>query len=109
MIHLDLETERFWIGQGELTGLSPSSYKMLRYLYEQRRMVVRAELYYRVYRGLDIVPQGDRDAGWEALTAWSGTLDTIVWRLRNEVELYPRTPIYIITERGKGLRLENAW
>jgi hypothetical protein len=109
MLSLDLSTERVYIGDGELTGLSPISYKMLRYLYEQRRTVERAELCYRVCRGLSDVPRAHEDTGWEDPATWTGYLDTIVWRLRKEVELYVKKPIYIVTERSKGLRLENVW
>jgi hypothetical protein len=109
IIRLNLETERVFIGEGELTSLSPTSYKLLRYLYQQRRRCTRSELYYLVCRGLTMEPRASEDPGWEDPSSWNETFDTILWRLRKQIELDLKTPIYIITDRGKGVRLENAW
>jgi hypothetical protein len=109
IIRLDVKSDGVFIGEGELTNLSPMSYKLLRYLYLQRRRCTRSELYYLVCRGLDAEPLVPEDHGWEEPSSWSETFDTVLWRLRKRIELDLKTPIYIITDRGKGVRLENAW
>lgn len=111
-LRLDLETGRVFIGWRDVpvTGIG---YKLLRYLYENRRRpCTKSELYYRAHQGLNHEPRSKEDAGWEDVAVWEGPLDTALYRLRQTVEWDSRdgvAPLYIISERGKGqIRLENA-
>lgn len=110
-LHLDLGTGRVFVGRHEspLTGVG---YQLLRYLYENRRLCTKSELFYRVQRGLDHEPRSNGDTGWEDIKAWEGQLDTAIYRVRQVIEWDPRegaAPLYIISERGKGqIRLENV-
>ncbi|MCS6937769.1 MAG: helix-turn-helix domain-containing protein, partial [Roseiflexus sp.] len=87
----------------------PRSYRLLRYLYENRtRRVPRSELYYRAYQGLVEEPRAHNDRGWEDPANWNNVLDNALLRLRKIIEPDPRHPVYILTDRGWGVKLENA-
>jgi hypothetical protein len=108
-LHMDLATDRIFIGYAEIDDLQPGSYRLIRYLYEQRpRMCSRSELYYRAHLGLDQEPRARDDKGWEEPTAWSGTIDTLLWRLRQRIEPDPKRPLYIYSDRGRGVRLKHV-
>jgi hypothetical protein len=108
-LHIDQITGRVFIGEGEVVNLQPSAYRILRYLYENRpRLCTRNELFYRALRGLDHEPRSRVDKGYEAPKELAGTLDTTLWRLRQTIEPDPKSPIYVISDKGKGVRLENT-
>lgn len=108
-LSIDLKTDRVFIGDAEVSGLQPRSYRLLRYLYENRsRRVPRSELYYRAYQGLAVEPRTPDDHGWENPAEWSNVLDNAILRLRRVIEPDPRRPIYVLTDRGWGVKLEHA-
>jgi len=108
-LSIDLKTDRVFIGEAEIVGLQPRSYRLLRYLYENRsRRVPRSELYYRAYLGLAEEPRARDDRGWQEPTEWSNVLDNAILRLRRIIEPDPRRPIYIVTDRGWGVKLEHS-
>jgi hypothetical protein len=108
-LSIDLTTDRVFIGDAEVGGLQPRPYRLLRYLYENRsRRVPRSELYYRAYRGLAEEPRSRDDHGWEDPADWTNVLDNAILRLRRIIEPDPRHPIYILTDRGWGVKLEHA-
>lgn len=108
-LSIDLKTDRVFIGDAEVSGLQPRPYRLLRYLYENRtRRVPRSELYYRAYQGLAEEPRTRDDHGWEDPADWSNVLDNAILRLRRVIEPEPRHPIYILTDRGWGVKLEHA-
>jgi DNA-binding winged helix-turn-helix (wHTH) protein len=108
LLRIDLLTSQVFIGGREVTGLQPMPLKVLRYLYEQRpRICTRSELYYRVMRGLSREPRSAADEGWESSASWSGALDSLVWRLRQSLK--DEGEHYLVTERGRGIRLKNVW
>jgi hypothetical protein len=108
-LSIDLKADRVFIGEAEIVGLQPRSYRLLRYLYENRsRRVPRSELYYRAYLGLAEEPRTRDDHGWEDPANWTNVLDNAILRLRRIIEPDPRHPIYIITNRGWGVKLEHA-
>jgi DNA-binding winged helix-turn-helix (wHTH) protein len=109
LLSIDLTTDRVFIGDAEVSGLQPRPYRLLRYLYENRsRRVPRSELYYRAYLGRTEEPRTHDDHGWEDPNAWSNVLDNAILRLRRIIEPDPRRPIYILTDRGWGVKLEHA-
>ncbi len=85
---------RIYVGSMEVQGLSQSLYRMLEYLYERSGEVCSRKELYQAYR-----PDEDLAYGWEA------AVETAIWRLRKAIEPDPRHPIFIITERGRGVRL----
>ncbi len=108
-LSIDLATDRVFIGDAEIGGLQPRPYRLLRYLYEHRtRRVPRSELYYRAYQGLAEEPRTHDDRGWEDPADWSNVLDNAILRLRKIIEPDPRHPIYILTDRGWGVKLEHT-
>lgn len=105
-LHMDLSTDQTYIGEREMTELSPTARRMLRFLYQHHgRVVSRAELYFCGHRNLQAVPEG-AEAGWDGGEDWTAQLDTALWRLRKQLEPEPRTPLYIITT-STGVRLQN--
>ena len=44
----------------------------------------------------------------ELAKEFEGTLDTALWRLRGAIEPDPKDPLYVVTRRGQGVRLENV-
>ncbi|WP_333691887.1 winged helix-turn-helix domain-containing protein [Chloroflexus sp.] len=108
-LFIDLNTDRVFVGEAEISGLQPRSYRLLRYLYENRgRRVPRSELYYRAYQGLATEPRTSDDRGWEEPATWNNVLDNAILRLRKAIEPDPRKPIYILTDRGWGIKLEHT-
>lgn len=108
-LRLDQVGEQVFIGQRRVETLTLSSYKLLTYLYEQYpRTCTRAELYYRLYKNLDYVPRSSADEGWDKPGDWRSTIDTALSRLRDAIEPEHDTPRYVITVRGKGVRLDNV-
>lgn len=105
-LHIDLSTNQVFIGERELSDLSPTARRLLRFLYQQGRIVSRAELYFCGHRNLPAVPEG-AELGFDGSEEWTAQLDTALWRLRKQVEPDPRTPLYIITT-PTGVRLQNV-
>lgn len=106
-LRMDLATNQAFIGEHELSELTPMTRRLLRFLYQhQGRLVSRAELYFCGHREMSAVPE-DAETGLDGTEGWTAMLDTAVWRLRKQVEPDPRTPLYIITT-PTGLRLQNT-
>jgi DNA-binding winged helix-turn-helix (wHTH) protein len=111
---LDKQRKRVIVGEREIKELSEGQYALLEYLYERAGQVcTRSELYYRAARGLAYEPRVPSDPGWEAPKDYSGQLDTAIWRLREMIEPgyvdNNKDSFFIITVKGKGYRLENAY
>ena len=103
-------TQQVFLGHGEVPDMQPGIYKILCYLYAQRpRLCTRSELFYKAYRGLAYEPQASDDPAWESPRDWSSVIDTLLWRLRKTIEPDPKHPVYIISKRGQGVRLEHVW
>ena len=105
----DETTGAVTVGWRRIPSLSPVSAALMKYLYTHRdRVCTREELYYLAYLPACYpdAAGGDRDT---TRAESRSVLDNAVSRLRKEVEPCPRHPIYIVTVRGKGYRLEHAW
>jgi len=85
---------RVFVGSMEVTGLSESLYRVLEYLYEHSGEVCSRQALYQAYRPDEALPHG-----------WENVMETVVWRLRQAIEPDPKHPMFIITERGRGIRL----
>jgi hypothetical protein len=112
-LHLDLETGKVYLGNGEIPPLSPASYNLLRYLYQTRhRACTRSELYFIAHRHFDHEPKSPQDDLWEHSDDWGRIIDTNLWRLRKKIEPDPNNPIYVVSETVKGVNsvvLRHAW
>lgn len=112
---LNKEQKSVIVGEREIKELSDSQYTLLEYLYENAgRLCTRSELHYRADRGLDYEPRSSSDPQWEPPPAYSGQLDTAIWRLRELIEpgyisKKDNEVIFIITVKGKGYVLKNAF
>jgi hypothetical protein len=81
---------------------------LLRYLYDHRdRVCSRDELFHRAYLPARYpnVAEREREVGID----YSSLLDTMISRLRDRIEPNPASPVYVVTSRGRGYKLENAW
>lgn len=108
LLHLDLQNERVFVGYREV-AVGPAAFRVLRYLYEQRpHTCSREDLYYRAHLDLSFVPREAGDRNWQYPSEWDGVLETALWRIRKSLEPDPKSPVYIITERGKGVRLDHT-
>jgi len=110
-LYLDDERRRVIVGGRcvNLEDLPAKAYEMLRYLYQRSGAVVtKAELYFRIYRGLDRIPRpGDKE--YEAPKEYTGLIDTNLWRLRQAIEPDPSAPVLLVTRRGHGVVLQARW
>lgn len=110
-LYLDEKRGRIIVGgrQINLEKLPTKAYEMLRYLYGRGGEIVTwAELYYKVYRGLDYVPPPMDDA-YEPPANYKSILDTNLWRLRRAVEPDPNNCVLLLTRRGHGVTLQVRW
>jgi DNA-binding winged helix-turn-helix (wHTH) protein len=104
---VNLETGRVAIGELEIKDIGQVELALLRYLYQHRdRICTREELYYQAYYP-SVYP--GQTAKHIPPKDYEGVLDTALWRLRGAVEPDPKHPIFVITRRGKGVQLDNAW
>ena len=80
---------------------------LLKYLYQNRgRVCTRDELYHKAY--LSLYPGGQSDTK-DLLNEYRDVIDTAIWRLRQEIEPDPKKPLFVVTKKGEGLELKNAW
>ena len=107
-LRLDLVNRRVYLGDGEISGIQPTAFQVLAYLYQKRGAICsREELFYCGYEGRER-PLTTGDTGYQYPKEYTGILDTIFWRLRQAIEHDPEHPIYLITERNKGMRLNHV-
>lgn len=105
---LNEERKQVIVGERRITDLSELPYRLLHYLYKNAGQVCsRSELYYRAHRGLNHEPSIDSD-DYEIPGNYESAFDTTIWRLRNAIEPDPKDPLFVVTVKGKGLRLENT-
>jgi DNA-binding winged helix-turn-helix (wHTH) protein len=106
-LHLDEETGTVTVGWYRLPALADVPLALLRFLWERRdRVCTRRELYYRAY-----LPSSYPDTPLEEIRDlrkdYEHVLDQAISRLREKVEPCPRRPLYIVTARGTGYKLEH--
>jgi hypothetical protein len=106
----DSESEVATVGWRRITDLPEVPRLLLSYLYKHRKRVcTRSELYHQAYL-LTRYPNSTEEERREySADNYDSVLDTAISRLRKRIEPDPRSPIYVITKRGKGYKLENAW
>jgi DNA-binding response OmpR family regulator len=99
-IHIDHERHTVWVNSREIGGLTRLEFKLMAYLEKKRnQLCTRDELAQHLYPD-DMTLEG------EGVT--DTRLDSLVKRLRKQIEPDPKEPQYIITVRGHGLRLTDG-
>ncbi len=76
---------------GEVVDLTPTEYDLLLFLAKRAGRILPTDFIF------DNVWSYDADAGPDSVKWY-------IWRLRNKIESNPRSPRYILTERGIGYR-----
>jgi hypothetical protein len=104
---VDLETGEVTVGWRRITDLPEVPLSLLCYLSQHReRVCTRRELYHCAYLPARY-PDIDLDEHREyPADDYDSVLDTAISRLRGRIEPDPGSPVYVITERGRGYRLE---
>jgi len=95
-LRVDRERGKVFIGDEEVPArLSPTEFRLLEFLYQAGgRLCSRDEISFALR------PHPDEVISDEAF-------DSLILRLRRKIERHPSRPVYLITERGRGYRLEN--
>lgn len=95
-LRVDDKQQRVMIGEQEIAGkLTPLEYKLLLFLYQAKGEVrSKDDVFDAIYGTADGVS--------------NEAIDSLVFRLRPEIERDPKNPVYLITERGRGYRLANT-
>jgi len=106
-LQLSHERQEVKIGNKPVS-LAGNEFRLMKYLCSHLREICSLEeIYYYTYREIDEVPdKGDKQ--WEHPDDWRGSMDTLLWRVRQKIEPNPSNPIYLVTRRGKGLELLHA-
>ncbi|MGD8627049.1 MAG: hypothetical protein PVJ34_21115 [Anaerolineae bacterium] len=99
-------TGQFVVGSRLLPPLSEGLDAVLNYLYDRRGRVCPRSRLYQAYMNANY-PDREQEERLRP-SDYRGTMDTVLWRLRQEVEPDPANPIFLITVKGRGVRLENA-
>jgi DNA-binding winged helix-turn-helix (wHTH) protein len=104
----DFETGRIIVGHREVENIGAGELAVLEYLYQHRdRVCTRDELFHKAYLP-STNPAAEKVSVRELPSEYAGTLDNALWRLRGAIEPDPKDPIYVVTRRGQGVRLENV-
>jgi hypothetical protein len=95
-LNIDEKQQKVLIGGRVIREkLSPLEYNLLLFLYQNTEEVKsKDDIYLAVYQ----TTEGISDEA----------IDSLVFRLRKKIEPDPKRPVYLITKRGKGYRLQNT-
>jgi len=104
-LFVDPDTGRITVGWREIANLQRGQQAMLKYLYHHRGQVCTRERLYRAY--LDGLGEPADDILHPA--EYAGRLDNAVYRLRQAIEPDSANPVLLVTSKGEGFRLDNAW
>jgi len=110
-LYFDEVNDKVIVGWREIQDLPPGPKALLRHLYRHRGRVCQWGELHRVYlKALYPRLYSDVEAASEFTRAeYAGMLDTALWRLRQAIEPDPEQRILVVTVKGKGVRLDNAW
>ena len=108
-LSLDREHRRVRVGERVSKELTEQQFALFEYMYNHSGTTcTRSELHFLADRKLAYEPVAGEPT-YEAPNDYSGQLETAIWRLREALEPDPKHPFFIITAKGKGYRLENAF
>jgi hypothetical protein len=108
-LSLDRNTRRVRVGERVSKELTEQQFVLFEYLYSHAgETCTRSQLHYLAELKLPSEPHPG-DKLYEAPKDYSGQLETAIWRLREAIEPAPQHPFFLITVKGKGYCLENAF
>lgn len=108
-LSLDREHRRVRVGERVSKELTEQQFALFEYMYNHSGTTcTRSELHFLADLKLAHEPVAG-EPNYEAPNDYSGQLETAIWRLREALEPDPKHPFFIITAKGKGYRLENAF
>ena len=93
------------MGWREVIGLQLGQRALLEYLYQYRGQLCSREKLYRAY----VIALGEKVDDRLFPVDYAGRLDNVVYRVRQVIEPDPANPVLVVTVKGKGYRLDNAW
>lgn len=104
---IDEEQRRVTVGHRQIWDLPDTEWAILHYLYQHRdRVCSRDELYHKAH----LAVSGAADTEQRFFPKeYEGALNNALLRLRQAIEPDPRTPLFVVTHKGKGVKLEHAW
>ena len=95
------------MGHRQVQGLPETEWAILEYLYQHReRICTRDELYHKAHLSTS---GSNQTIGRFLPKEYEGALNNALLRLRQAIEPDPKDPLFIVTHRGKGVKLEHAW
>jgi len=104
-LSMDLHTGRVTVGWREVTSLQAGQQALLRHLYRHRGQTCNRRDVYRAY-----LEGTDRELpDKEFVKDYASALDNAIYRLRQAIEPDPAHPVLVVTVKGEGFRLNNAW
>jgi DNA-binding winged helix-turn-helix (wHTH) protein len=104
-LFMDLDTGQVAVGWREVTDLQAGQKALLRYLYQHRGRICRRRDVYRAYLGGTNRELSDQEFAKD----YASTLDNAIYRLRQAIEPDLNQPVLVVTVKGEGFRLDNAW
>lgn len=108
-LRIDLATNRVFVGNQEIRDIQATPYRLLLHLYTHReRICTRSELYHLAHRGRVNEPRNPGDKEYESPKEYESALTNAILRLREAIEPDPRNPMFVVTIRGRGVKLEHA-
>jgi hypothetical protein len=94
-LSIDEKQQQVYIGGRPIEKLTPLEYDLLWFLYQNADEVKsKDDIYLAVYKTMEGVS--------------NEAIDSLVFRLRQKIEMSPKEPVYLITQRGQGYRLMNV-
>jgi DNA-binding winged helix-turn-helix (wHTH) protein len=99
-IHVDHKRHSVWVNGYEIRKLTRLEFKLMAYLEKHRGQIcTRDEVAQHLYPD---------DMKLEGEGVSETRLDSVVKRLRKQIEPNPKEPRYVITVRGQGFQLKNG-
>ena len=102
LVRVDSQKKKVFRGAEEISMPSDREFRLIEFLYHSHgRLCSKNEVGLAVYE-----PKQGRSAKEGGVS--DATIDQLIRRLRRRLEPNPSKPIYIITVKGRGCRLDNA-
>jgi DNA-binding winged helix-turn-helix (wHTH) protein len=104
---LDDQQHSVTIGRRCVKNIPEVEWSILLYLYQNReRVCTREEIYHQAHLPVSRSGQiGERFYPRE----YEGALNNALLRLRKMVEPDPKRPLFVVTYKGQGVKLDNVW
>lgn len=99
------------VGARRIDTLTPAELAIIRYLYGyQNKLVSKEKLYREVILPFysDAPDAAPKSAEKIMRKDYEDSINTALWRLRKEIEPDPKRPIFLISERDKGIMLKTS-